>query len=74
MRCQLTSCNIKVPTLFVETNRCRCGQTYCNKHRLPELHQCSWDFKKSGREELTRKLVRVEAEKVTPIVGFGMEK
>jgi hypothetical protein len=25
--------------------KCRCGNVYCYIHRLPETHNCSYDFK-----------------------------
>ncbi len=24
---------------------CKCGYTFCNKHRLPEDHECTYDHK-----------------------------
>ena len=26
-------------------NQCKCGGLFCLKHRLPELHNCNYDFK-----------------------------
>uniref|UniRef100_A0A0G4I3D4 AN1-type domain-containing protein n=1 Tax=Chromera velia CCMP2878 TaxID=1169474 RepID=A0A0G4I3D4_9ALVE len=39
---------------------CRCGRTFCSKHRLPEAHECSFDFK-----AFHEKLLRERNQKVT---------
>ncbi|URE31949.1 A20-like zinc finger [Musa troglodytarum] len=28
---------------------CRCGSTFCAAHRLPETHECAFDYKAHGR-------------------------
>ncbi|XVF09714.1 hypothetical protein REPUB_Repub07fG0119200 [Reevesia pubescens] len=33
---------------------CRCGNVFCGKHRYPEEHECSVDFKLIGREALLK--------------------
>ncbi|KAK9147589.1 hypothetical protein Scep_006346 [Stephania cephalantha] len=49
-------CNKKVGLLGF---KCKCGSTYCGDHRYPEKHECSFDYKKVGREQL---------EKANPVV------
>ncbi|MFX1464480.1 MAG: AN1-type zinc finger domain-containing protein [Promethearchaeota archaeon] len=40
-------CNIKIADI---PYRCKyCGMTYCNKHRLPENHDCLFDLRKKGK-------------------------
>ncbi len=41
---------------------CRCSNRFCMKHRMPETHDCSYDFKKDKIN-----LVKVVAEKVIKI-------
>ena len=43
---------------------CRCGNFYCQKHRLPELHSCSFDYQKSGKELLDKNNPTIVADKV----------
>jgi AN1-like Zinc finger len=31
---------------------CRCGKVFCKYHRLPEQHQCAFDYKEQGRKDL----------------------
>lgn len=47
--------------------KCRCGTTFCGVHRYPEKHACSFDFKKLGREEISRANPLVIAEKLEKI-------
>ncbi|XP_054784325.1 zinc finger A20 and AN1 domain-containing stress-associated protein 12-like [Prosopis cineraria] len=44
-RCK--SCNKKVG---VTGFTCRCGDLFCGKHRYPEEHSCTIDYKHIGRE------------------------
>lgn len=55
------SCKKKVGlTGFV----CKCGSTYCGVHRYPEKHDCTFDFKTLGREEIAKANPVVKADKV----------
>ena len=47
--------------------RCRCGTMFCGVHRYPEKHNCIFDFKKIGREEIARANPLVIAEKLQKI-------
>ncbi|XP_012090386.1 zinc finger A20 and AN1 domain-containing stress-associated protein 1 [Jatropha curcas] len=44
-------CNKRVGLTGFE---CRCGNLFCGKHRYPEEHKCSFDFKAFGREVLLK--------------------
>ena len=33
-------------------NSCRCGQIFCLKHRHPESHNCSFDFKNDEESKI----------------------
>ena len=41
-RCCMSECNKK---LKLSDMMCRCKKRYCLKHRLPEDHNCSVDYK-----------------------------
>ena len=41
-RCAFNDCNIK---LKLTDYQCKCGNIFCNLHRLPEQHNCSYDYK-----------------------------
>jgi predicted nucleic acid binding AN1-type Zn finger protein len=61
-RCPI--CNKKLSLVAV---RCRCGHRFCQKHRLAELHACSFDFKKEGRTYLSKTVVKCDGVKVDKI-------
>lgn len=56
-----TSCNKKVGlTGFM----CKCGRTFCGLHRYPEKHECTFDFKATGRDAIAKANPVVKADKV----------
>lgn len=54
-------CNKKVGVIGF---KCKCGNTYCGDHRYPETHDCSFDFKESGRGEIAKANPVVKADKL----------
>ena len=62
-RCEF--CNKKVK--FTLNNAlfavCHCDNHYCPKHRFPENHKCTYDYKSEGIEELKKKLPLIVADK-----------
>jgi predicted nucleic acid binding AN1-type Zn finger protein len=46
---------------------CRCGQRYCSTHRLPEAHDCVFDFHTANRTVLDTQLIRVVGDKLDRI-------
>ena len=57
-------CQKKVGIFGVE---CRCNLVFCTRHRLPESHQCSFDFKTSGKNQLSKDLVKIQNNKIVTI-------
>lgn len=45
--------------------KCRCGYVFCGTHRYAEAHECSFDYKAMGRENLARNNPLVQANKIT---------
>jgi predicted nucleic acid binding AN1-type Zn finger protein len=58
-RCPVEGCNKK---LTLVDFKCKCQNTYCAKHRVPDTHACSYDF----RQEQTNLLMKHMS---TAIVG-----
>jgi predicted nucleic acid binding AN1-type Zn finger protein len=51
MKCYLEDCNNKIK---ISNFKCSyCNIFHCDKHRLPETHGCSHDFKKAHLESAT---------------------
>lgn len=44
-RCCCLGCKTKLSVLD-KTITCRCTKSFCSKHRLPEDHDCEYDYKK----------------------------
>lgn len=60
-RCEVASCRKKVGlTGFT----CRCGGLFCGTHRYSDLHQCTFDYKALGAEEIRRNNPVVKGEKI----------
>ena len=47
LRCFL--CKKKLPLTAI---KCKCDQYFCDKHRYPEEHQCTFNFKQQSIEKL----------------------
>ncbi|KAM7277180.1 hypothetical protein ACFE04_019046 [Oxalis oulophora] len=58
-RCE--SCNKKVGLTGF---KCRCEKTFCGKHRYPQEHSCSFDFKKADIEILIKQNPVIKADKL----------
>jgi Predicted nucleic acid binding protein containing the AN1-type Zn-finger len=43
---------------------CKCGFTYCKTHRLPEDHNCPFDFAAREKERLAKNNPLVAANKL----------
>ena len=63
-RCHFADCNKK---LGVVKCKCKCGFIFCTLHRMPESHECTFDHTSYDKEILSKKLVKVEADKVIRI-------
>ncbi|KAG6492084.1 zinc finger AN1 domain-containing stress-associated protein 15-like [Zingiber officinale] len=47
--------------------RCRCGDLFCGRHRYSDAHDCSFDYKTAGREEIARANPVIKAAKIIKI-------
>ncbi|XP_048556610.1 zinc finger A20 and AN1 domain-containing stress-associated protein 9 isoform X1 [Triticum urartu] len=47
--------------------QCRCGGTFCSMHRYADSHECTFDYKKAGREQIAKQNPVVIAEKINKI-------
>ena len=61
--CWVVGCGKKVGLTAL---MCRCGYFFCNAHRLPESHNCTFDYQTEGRELLAKRNEKV--------VGSTLEK
>ena len=57
-------CNKKLGLLDYS---CKCSNFYCIKHRLPETHNCKFDYQKEGKEIIIKNNPLVICEKIIKI-------
>ncbi|KAL3070911.1 hypothetical protein niasHS_017036 [Heterodera schachtii] len=57
-------CNKRVGLTGFE---CRCGGLFCGEHRYDSAHNCTFDYKTAGREELRAKHPQVITDKIERI-------
>ena len=62
IRCPI--CNKKLGLLPFE---CKCGKLFCIKHKDPEAHGCTYDFKSESKEKLEEQLIKVVNSKINVI-------
>ena len=60
-------CERPVMLLLCLCTCCRCGGSFCCKHRYAEEHSCTFDYKAAGKESLTRENPVVTAPKLPKI-------
>eukprot|EP01121_Diplochlamys_sp_Union-15-3_P018629 TRINITY_DN682_c0_g1_i1.p1 TRINITY_DN682_c0_g1~~TRINITY_DN682_c0_g1_i1.p1 ORF type:complete len:111 (-),score=21.23 TRINITY_DN682_c0_g1_i1:50-382(-) len=63
-RCAHPECKRRLGFTDIE---CRCGKMHCGKHRYPDEHNCSFDWKQFDREKLKNANPIVVADKVRPL-------
>lgn len=63
LRC--AKCNKKLGVIMIM--KCHCEKNFCAKHRYAETHNCSYDFKKIGRQFIAEENPLVIASKITKI-------
>ena len=61
-KCQ--SCGIRVGYLGYT---CKCGYTYCGKHRYFDTHNCTYDYKTEAKEKISKANPAVVAEKLNKL-------
>ncbi|KAM3401728.1 hypothetical protein ACQJBY_006029 [Aegilops geniculata] len=60
-------CNVCRKRVGLTGFRCRCEKLFCPRHRHSESHDCSFDYKTAGREEIARANPLIRAAKIIRI-------
>jgi predicted nucleic acid binding AN1-type Zn finger protein len=58
------TCNRKIGLLGFQ---CKCEYFFCSEHRYSDKHQCTFDFKAQGRQQLTKANPTIAPSKVEAI-------
>jgi AN1-type zinc finger protein 5/6 len=70
----MSQAKLKCPVCGLNANylgiTCRCGQVYCMKHRQPEDHHCSFDYKNYDRTRLMKQMTQFQQPKVIETVRY----
>lgn len=53
-RCSHPDCKKKLT--IINSYSCRCNSLFCDKHRLPELHNCTFNNKNYNKSKLIEKM------------------
>ncbi len=61
-KCHICNKKLKLTSLI-----CKCNNTYCNLHTPPEMHNCSFDYKKHGQDLLKKANPKILHEKIVKI-------
>lgn len=48
--------------------KCRCGMLFCGTHRYPEQHDCNFDFKARGKEQIAKANPVVKGKKLKNMI------
>lgn len=46
---------------------CKCGYVFCSSHRMPDEHNCAYDFKAEGKQRLAEENQEVRAARIEKI-------
>ncbi|CAF0943634.1 unnamed protein product [Adineta steineri] len=63
-RCTWETCNKKLGLTGFD---CRCGGQFCSLHRYANEHNCTFDYKEHGQNEIRKNMPVVQAERVRRI-------
>ena len=63
-RCFHGDCKKK---LLLSDQPCTCNERYCSSHRMPEDHNCTFDFKAAGKRLLEKQNPKVDGVKLARV-------
>ncbi len=63
-RCNFEGCTKKIGLVPMV---CRCEKAFCAKHRIPETHDCKYDYKTNGRRKIDEENKCIEFAKILKI-------
>jgi len=60
-------CQIKLNKTQLVFMKCKCEKYYCNKHKIPEKHECTFDYKTAYQTKLAVNNKQIITEKLIKI-------
>jgi len=64
---ETNKCNLCSKKVGILGYKCKCESTFCKSHRLPEDHDCDYDFKQASKAKLAKENPVVMASKISKI-------
>jgi len=64
---ETNKCNLCSKKVGILGYKCKCESTFCKSHRLPEDHECDYDFKQASKLKLAKENPVVMASKISRI-------
>ena len=64
MSCTAKDCSRKTGLIIFV---CRCKKEFCIKHRMPEIHNCDFDYKTEQRKLLEKQNELIAPQKILKI-------
>ncbi|CAF1617500.1 unnamed protein product, partial [Adineta ricciae] len=68
-RCTWETCNKKLGLTGFD---CRCGGQFCSLHRYANEHNCTFDYKEHGQNEIRKNMPVVQAERMAGFDDVGV--
>ena len=68
-RCAVEGCKKKIPVVDQLMCHCQCGKHHCIKHRFPENHGCTFDFRNAVDRVAEIEKIRCVAPKLTSVIS-----
>lgn len=53
-KCEHSECGKSIKLIETLTNKCKCGMTFCSKHKTPETHSCGYDYRAAAAAEIMK--------------------
>lgn len=63
--CTIEYCTFCKKRLKLINFSCSCKGVFCNKHRFPETHDCSFNFIEKAKEKLNKNNPIIKPDKIT---------
>lgn len=67
LKCNI--CKKKISIIEEIMAKCKCNNYYCTLHRLPENHNCEFDYIANNKSILEKKLIKPDTNKNLVILG-----
>ena len=60
-------CNRKLKIIEETVGICKCKLFFCNTHKIPETHNCTFNYLEEHQKRIENKSKKIESEKIKMI-------